>query len=79
MKQTTTLEFVDDVARAIDRQGITHVASGLVDGIVEQGRLAGASPIAIGILADPAERRVVRERAFVRVASRVIGGARRAA
>lgn len=74
-----TLELIDDAARAIDRVGITLVPSGLVDDVVRQGREAGASPIALGVLADPTERRVVRERAFVRVASRVIGNARLAA
>ncbi len=79
MEQTTTLELVDDAARAIDRQGITRLPSTMVTDLVRHGRDAGASPIALGILADPSERRVVRERAFVRVASRVIGNARRAA
>jgi len=79
MEKTTTLELVDDAARAIDRQGIALVPSTMVADIVRQGRDAGASPIALGILADPSERRVVRERAFVRVASRVIGNTRHAA
>lgn len=79
MEHTPTLELVDDAARAIDRRGITNVPSTMVADIVQHGRTAGASPIALGILADPAEPRVVRERAFVRVAARMLGNLRRAA
>lgn len=63
-----------DLAQRIDRDGIAAVDDRELATVVSAGRAAGASAVALDILADPAESRPARERAFGLVQVKLLQG-----
>jgi hypothetical protein len=61
------------VADHIDGGGIELLPSQLLSELVVAARAADASEVVIGVLVDPTEPAVARERAFVKLASRIVG------
>lgn len=73
METTPTSPLLDRFATAIEADGIAAVRSELFVAVAAAAREVDASPIAIGVLVDPTEPAVVRERAFRKLAIQIIG------
>lgn len=72
------LPSIDQLARAIDRDGLTAVPAAAIDHVIEVGRMAGVSPVLAEVLADTTAPAAVRERAFGLLAMRILARATRA-
>jgi hypothetical protein len=75
METTPALDLLERFADAMETDGIAAVPAELLTGIVDVARSVDASPIALGVLLDPTEPPVVRERAYGRLAIQIIGRA----
>jgi hypothetical protein len=73
METNTTRLLLDRFSDAIEAEGIEAVPADLMISFVEVARSVAGSPVAIGVLADPTEPSVVRERAFCKLAIQVVG------
>jgi hypothetical protein len=73
MERTADPESLDRFADTLARSGVDAVPAGVLRAVVVAARRAGASEVVIGVLVDPTEPPAVRERAFGRVAARVVG------
>lgn len=73
METNTTRQLLDRVSETIEADGIEAVPADLMVSFVEVARSVEASPVAIGVLADPTEPSVVRERAYCKLAIQVVG------
>lgn len=73
MEPTTTPNTLARFADHLATDGIALVPSELLAALVSAARDAGASEVLVGVLVDPTEPAVARERAFAKIASRVIG------
>lgn len=72
------LPTIDELARAIDRDGLAAVPTSAIDHVIEVGRVAEVSPVLAEVLADTDEPDAVRERAFGLLAMRILARATRA-
>lgn len=61
------------VADCIDHDGIECVGGADLYDLVTAARAAKASEVVIGVFVDPTEPTVARERAFVKLVSRIAG------
>lgn len=71
------LATIDELARLIDRAGLSAVPSDAIDHLIQVGRSAQVSPVLAGVLADTAAPPAVRERAFGLLAMRILARATR--
>jgi hypothetical protein len=79
METTPTLEMLARFAAAIEADGIAAVPAELFVTIAATARTVGASAVAVGVLVDPTEPAVVRERAFRKLVIQIVGRAGRPA
>jgi hypothetical protein len=75
METTPALDLLERFADAMETDGIAAVPAELLTGIVDVARSVAASLVALGVLLDPTEPPVVRERAYGRLAIQIIGRA----
>jgi hypothetical protein len=75
METTPTLNLLERFADAMETDGIAAVSAALLTDLVDAARSVDASPIALEVLLDPTEPSVVRERAYSKLASQIIGRA----
>jgi len=73
MEPTATPQLLARFADHIAADGIALVPAELVAALVSAARAIGASDVLIGVVADPTEPPVARERAFGKLAGRLIG------
>jgi hypothetical protein len=73
METTPAIDLLDRFADAIEAQGIASVSAELLTSLVDVARSVDASPVALGVLVDPTEPEVVRERAYCKIAIQVVG------
>lgn len=73
MEQSLALADLDGLARTIDQRGIDAVPATLIRSLADEARTDGASTTLTTLIVDPAEPRVARERAFVKLGARVTG------
>ena len=73
MEHSLTLADLDGLARTIDQRGIDAVPATLIRSLADDARADGASTTLTTLIVDPAEPRVARERAFVKLGARVTG------
>ncbi len=71
--EATTPAMLDRVADHIDGGGIQLLPAQLLSELVIAARAVDASEVVIGVLVDPTEPAVARERAFAKLAARIIG------
>ena len=79
MEAISTCQLLDRFADAIDANGIAAVPAELFISLVDVARSVDASPVAVAVLVDPTEPDVVRERAFCKVSTQVVGRSGRVA
>jgi hypothetical protein len=79
MEASSTRQLLDRFADAIDANGIAAVPAELFISLVDVARSVDASPVAVAVLVDPTEPDVVRERAFCKVSTQVVGRSGRVA
>jgi hypothetical protein len=72
MKATLTTHDLDGLAHAIDRQGIDFVPAELIQTLADQASEVGASSTLTTLIVDHREPRVARERAFVKLGTRLL-------
>jgi len=73
METNPTRRLLDRFSEAIEAEGIEAVPAEVMISFVEVARSVDASPVAIGVLADPTEPAVARERAFCKLSIQVVG------
>ena len=73
MESTTTPHMLARFADHVERDGIALVPAELLATLVSAARSVGASEVLVGVLVDPTEPTVTRERAFAKIAARLIG------
>ena len=73
METNPTRRLLDRFSEAIEAEGIEAVPADVMISFVEVARSVDASPVAIGVLADPTEPTVARERAFCKLSIQVVG------
>lgn len=78
METNPTRQLLDRFSAAIEAEGIEAVSADLIVSFVEVARSVDASTVAIGVLADPSEPTVARERAFCKLSIQIVGRTDRA-
>jgi hypothetical protein len=73
MTQQTHPQLLARFADAMERTGIESVPASLLTELVDTARGVDVSPVVLGVLVDPTEPDVARERAFRKAAIRIIG------
>ena len=73
VEHSLTLADLDGLARAIDQRGIDAVPATLIRSLADEAHADGASATLTTLIVDPAEPRVARERAFVKLGARITG------
>ena len=69
------LAAIDELARTIDRDGLSAVPAAAIGHVIDVGRAAEVSPVLAEVLADTNEPPAVRERAFGLLAMRILARA----
>lgn len=69
MTSPLSLLQLEQIGWTIDRSGLTVVPEPQLQQVAQEAIRLGVRPIAAGVLADPSEPSVVRQRAFGRVAN----------
>lgn len=73
MELTDATQLLARFADAIETNGIELVPAALLTDVVAAARAVDVSPVVVGVLVDPTEPAVARERAFMKAAIRIIG------
>lgn len=68
----TTSDLLPRFARLMDADGIERVPAAALSALAATARERRVSEVLIGVLVDPTEPSVARERAFVKIAAKVI-------
>jgi hypothetical protein len=66
-------DLVAALGESIDLNGIASIEMSQLTTLIAAGRRVGVSEVVIGVLVDPTEPAVVRERAFAKAAARIVG------
>ena len=77
MERTSSPHTLRRFAEFIERDGIERVPADLLNELLVAGRAVDASPVAMGVVVDPTEPAVARERAFSLLSIQIIGRADR--
>lgn len=76
---TDVIADLERVGSIIERDGIRAVPAHLLDGLAADAKSLGVRGIAANVLVDPCDPPVARERAFGKLAGRLIGARTRRA
>jgi hypothetical protein len=73
---TSSTSRLDDIAVAIDREGVAALDRPVIDDVLALAAARGASPVLAEVFADELEPAPVRERAFGLLAMQIASGRR---
>ena len=73
MERTSSPDILRRFAEVLERDGIEHVPTDLLNELLGAARAVDASAVAMAVVVDPTEPAVARERAFALLSIQIIG------